>query len=165
MLNTGFSFCTCCLGRGWQLQIALPINLALTEQFKASVRFCVSLFTSPKGAFSPGFAIDGASPEMVQELMDDYLATKDFILENFAEELRTGRLVVSVHERIFFHSSVCKNTAHKLALAIPWGKGFECSLESGLCPPQDIMPQQPDMKSVAMTRGGGLTHPMSTMSW
>ena len=156
-LNTGFSFCTCCLGRGWQLQIALPINLALTEQFKDSVRFCVSLFKPPEDALKPGVVIDGASKEMLEHLKDDYLATKDFILENFAEELRTGRLVVSVHERIFFHSSICKNTAHKLALALPWRKGFESIADSGLCPPQNIMPEQPEMISVAMTRGGGLT--------
>eukprot|EP00435_Cladocopium_sp_Y103_P018777 s1640_g4.t1 len=95
-LNCGFSFCTCCLGRGWQLQIALPINLALTEQYKDSVRFCVALFKPPEEALKPGVVIDGASPEMLEHLKDDYLATKDFILENFQEELRTGRLVVSV---------------------------------------------------------------------
>ena len=38
-------FCTTCLGRGAQLQAALPINLALALQFRDTMKFHVVLFS------------------------------------------------------------------------------------------------------------------------
>ena len=36
--------CSFCVRLGWECGIALPINLAVTDPFKSSTRFCMSLF-------------------------------------------------------------------------------------------------------------------------
>ncbi|CAE7679347.1 unnamed protein product [Symbiodinium sp. CCMP2592] len=54
--------------------------------------------------------------------------TLTFIEEHFQEELANGFLVVRFANDVpHFHSPVCKNAAHKLALLVPWGQGFVSS--------------------------------------
>ena len=120
------SFCTCLFGRGWQLRISLPINLAIMEKYEMTPRFCISLFRPTEDQLynvSVGLTTFPLSKELVQEVERDFQETKKWILENCQEELRSGKLVCSVHRREFFHSSVCKNTCPKLALLEAWQRG------------------------------------------
>ena len=51
-LSTMLTFCTCCFGRGWQLRISLPINLAIMEKYEMTTRFCISLFRPTEDQFT-----------------------------------------------------------------------------------------------------------------
>ena len=123
------SYCTCCLGRGWQLRLALPVNLATTERFLFTTRFCVALFhptelTLQRARANPdGRLQDGTLSSMVLEIERDFQETKAFLLEHCQSELGDGRLVVGLYEKDYFESSKCKNEAHKLGLMIPFGQG------------------------------------------
>ena len=106
-LSLRISCCVACFARGWQLRKALPANILLQRSHMQNVRFCISLY-------------DDAG--------NDGKETRDFIEENFQEELANGFLVVRFTSDLkHFHSSVCKNAAHKLALLVPWGQGFVSS--------------------------------------
>ncbi|CAE7232171.1 unnamed protein product, partial [Symbiodinium sp. CCMP2456] len=106
-LNLRISCCVACFARGWQLRKALAANILLQRSHSQNVRFCISLY-------------DDAG--------NDGKETRDFIEENFQEELASGFLVVRFSSDLqHFHSSVCKNAAHKLALLVPWGQGFVSS--------------------------------------
>ncbi|CAL1127549.1 unnamed protein product [Cladocopium goreaui] len=140
-LSTMLTFCTCCFGRGWQLRISLPINLAIMEKYEMTTRFCISLFRPTEDQLynvSVGLTTFPLSKELVQEVERDFQETKKWILENCQEELRSGKLVCSVHRREFFHSSVCKNTCHKLALLEALRRGRESEgdeISEDLAPP------------------------------
>ncbi|CAJ1444514.1 unnamed protein product, partial [Effrenium voratum] len=113
VLAAKISFCTACLNRGWQLRNALAINLAMClEHLGHSVRFCVALFDSGAGGGTPAEEADFGD-------------TVRFLKQHFSEHLRNGSLVVSAAGKQFFHSSQCKNAAHKLALVTPWETGAE----------------------------------------
>ena len=113
VLAAKISFCTACLNRGWQLRNALAINLAMClEHLGHSVRFCVALFNSGAGGGTPAEEADFGD-------------TVRFLKQHFSEHLRNGSLVVSAAGKQFFHSSQCKNAAHKLALVTPWETGAE----------------------------------------
>ena len=106
-LSLRISCCVACFARGWQLRKALPANILLQRSHMQNVRFCISLY-------------DDAG--------NDGKETRDFIEENFQGELANGFLVVRFTSDLkHFHSSVCKNAAHKLALLVPWGQGFVSS--------------------------------------
>ena len=123
------SYCACCLGRGWQLRLALPVNLATTERFLFTTRFCVALFhptelTLQRARANPdGRLQDGALSSMVLEIERDFQETKAFLLKRCQSELGDGRLVVGLYEKDYFESSKCKNEARKLGLMIPFGQG------------------------------------------
>ena len=72
-LNLRISCCVACFARGWQLRKALPANILLQRSHRQNVRFCISLY-------------DDAG--------NDGKETRDFIEENFQEELASGFLVV-----------------------------------------------------------------------
>ena len=96
------SFCIACFGRGWQLRTALAANLLVHHDHQQNIRFCVALYNS---------GTDGEE-------------TKNFIQTHFQEELASGFLVVHYDTNLeYFHSSICKNAAHKVALMVPWGMG------------------------------------------
>ena len=96
------SFCICCFNRGWQLELAMAVNLMTTGRFSPhSVRFVVALYEGANGA-----------------------QTRDWIEANFQEELASGTLVVGwLNDLSSFHSSRCKNVSHVLSLMVPWGQG------------------------------------------
>ena len=96
------SFCIACFGRGWQLRTALAANLLVHHSHQQNIRFCIALYNS------------GADGE----------ETKNFIEQHFQEELASGFLVVHYDANLkYFHSSICKNAAHKVATMAPWGMG------------------------------------------
>ena len=100
------SVCVACFGRGWQLRTALAANLLVHHSHQQNICFCVALYNC---------GTDGEE-------------TKDFIEKHFAEELASGFLVVHYDTNLkYFHSSICKNAAHKVAIMVPWGQGFVAS--------------------------------------
>jgi hypothetical protein len=111
------------------------------EKYEMTTRFCISLFRPTEDQLynvSVGLTTFPLSKELVQEVERDFQETKKWILENCQEELRSGKLVCSVHRRQFFHSSVCKNTCHKLALLEAWRRGRESEgdeISEDLAPP------------------------------
>ena len=105
-MEVRISFCVACFGRGWQLRTALAANLLVHHDHQQNIRFCVALYNS------------GADGE----------ETKNFIQTHFQEELASGFLVVRYDTNLeYFHSSICKNAAHKVAIMVPWGHGFVSS--------------------------------------
>lgn len=86
------SFCTTSKNRLYQLQHTLPVNLAHAKQDGAEVEFVLVDF--------------GSTDETVP-----------WVLQHFSEDIRSGLLrLFSCSSVEKFHSSICKNTAHRLAL-------------------------------------------------
>ena len=113
------SLCICCLGRGWQLQCSLPINMLVCLPYlRHSVRFVIALF-------EPN--ITSGRTEVKDGVLKDYKETVDFLRKHFEEFLKDGSLVVYLPKRALFHSSVCKNQSHKMAVMTPWGQGGSSS--------------------------------------
>ena len=115
LLFARVSLCICCFGRGWQLRCALPINMLVCLPYlRHSVRFVIALF-------EPN--ITSGRTEAKDELLRDYQETIDFLRKHFGDYLKDGSLVVYLPKRALFHSSVCKNQSHKMAVMTPWGQG------------------------------------------
>ncbi|MCP4242714.1 MAG: hypothetical protein GY772_19330, partial [bacterium] len=108
VLPTGVevAFCTSCLARGYQLRTALLCNLiiALPNVLFGNARFYVAVFEDERGECA------------------DVLA--DLFEGPAACALRQG-LVVGVAKEKYFHASVCKNTAHAMALEGASSSGLE----------------------------------------
>lgn len=84
--------CTCVLNRKYQLEHVLPISLANAWAHRRWVNFYIVDFNS----------------------QDDVV---DWILESFPEAIALGFLhIYQVKDYPYFHASVCKNTAHRVAI-------------------------------------------------
>lgn len=85
------SFCITCKNRFYQISKTLPKNLKDNERFKGMVEFILVDFGSEDGL-------------------------KDWILENFTNELAEGYLKYYYTEELpYWHACIAKNTAHLLA--------------------------------------------------
>ena len=113
------SFCTVSYGRGWQLRISLPINMIMMRRYLGeTVRFIVILY-EPELLGSPH------SKAQFEEVKQDFLDTKKFLLDKYQASLRTGSLVVYLAKAQFFHSPKMKNLAHRQAILTPWQQGCQ----------------------------------------
>ncbi len=92
--GTTVSYCTVCFRRGWQLRRTLPLNLLLTWQHRTRVRFCIAFFKKHEAECD---------------------ADVEWIRATFPGEMAAGRVVVGACDLETYHSSICKNAAHKLA--------------------------------------------------
>ena len=93
-----FHFCITCLARGFQLQRALLVNLLTAWRFLIYVRFYLVLFKS--------------KPENAME----HAALKKWCSDDLGMFMKEGCLVVGECAHEFFNSSICKNSAHQVAI-------------------------------------------------
>ena len=120
------SFCITCFNREWQLFTSLCVNLATQEGLLAAggVRFVLLLVKD--------LLLEDAEK---QYEFDDMVA---YLRQTFAEEIRSGALVVGIDEARAFHSPTFKNAAHRLAILTPWC-GVETEVENLIVPKQKIV--------------------------
>lgn len=92
------SFCTTHLDRFNQISCTLPANLEDNRKHAEIVEFVV-----------------------VDFIKDNKGELWDFVKKSFADDLKSGYLkYFSSHKMPYFHASIAKNTAHRLAKARYW---------------------------------------------
>ena len=89
------ALCMTCLGRGWQLKLSLPLNLALAWRFRAKCTFFLAVF---------------------DEQSEDSQNLLRWINENLQPALECGLLKIALGELRFWDCSIGKNTAHMFAI-------------------------------------------------
>lgn len=138
------SFCITCFNREWQLFTTLCVNLATQEGLLAAggVRFVLLLVKD--------LLLEDAEK---QYEFDDMVA---YLRQTFAEEIRSGALVVGIDEARAFHSPIFKNAAHRLAILTPWC-GVETEVENLIVPKQKIL------NSTDAAASGGCTPDQSSV--
>ena len=84
------SFCTTCMGRLFQLEQTLPMNLESMSRYD-DVEFAILNYNSPDGLH-------------------------EWIQKHYMQHIATGRIRYAINpEPVLFHSSKAKNQAHRLA--------------------------------------------------
>ena len=96
------SFCIACFGRGWQLRTALAANLLVHHSHQQNIRFCVALYNC---------GTDG------EETMRQRTSSRSIFRRSWPVGFWSCVMTK------YFHSSICKNAAHKVAIMVPWGMG------------------------------------------
>ena len=89
------AFCQTCLGRGFQLKLSLPVNLALAWRFRPKCNFWLAVF-------------DAENPDT-----QDLLA---WIHAHLQPALQCGFLNVCIGDLRFWDCAIGKNTSHVFAL-------------------------------------------------
>jgi len=98
------AFCQTCLGRGFQLKLSLPVNLALAWAWGQSCKFFLVVF-------------DAQNPDT-----QDLLA---WIHAHLRPALQCGFLNVCIGDMNFWDCSIGKNTAHVFAMETLKGQGCD----------------------------------------